>query len=186
MVGMRVIAGFSLLYCLLLFGGCQPSTINLYVSPDGNKGNNGQMESPVNDIQEAVKLAEFHKSKDPDVNININILPGDYRMTSPIQINTVLNGLSIIGTGASEVRIKGSVPLDLEWVNAGDKIYTASVRQDFTFDQLIVDDKLQTLARYPNYDEDGGDWQGHAADAVSKERLASWAKPGGAVLPCYA
>ena len=153
---MRVIAGFTLLCCLLLIGGCQPGTINLYVSPDGNSGNNGQMESPLADIQEAVKLAEFHKSKHPDANININILPGDYLMTSPIQINADLNGLSIIGKGASEVRIKGSVPLEMNWVKTDSSIYIAEIRGSLKFDQLVVNDQLQTLARYPNYDEDGG------------------------------
>jgi hypothetical protein len=179
---MRVIAGFTVLSWLLLIGGCQPETISIYVSPDGNSGNNGQTESPVADIQEAVKLAELHKSKHPDSHIDIYILPGDYRMTSTIRINSDLNDLSIIGAGSSEVRVKGSVPLMLNWEKEDDSIFVASVSGDVHFDQLIANNQLQTLARYPNYNEEGGDWQGHAADAISKERLASWSKPEGVIF----
>ena len=91
-------------------------------------------------------------------------------------------GISIIGAGATEVRIKGTTPIALEWEQTDSAIFVASLTGEVKFDQLVANDKLQTLARYPNYNEDGGYWQGYAADAISKERLASWNKPEGAIL----
>lgn len=154
----------------------------MYVSPNGQAGSNGQIESPLSDIQEAILLAQKHKEKAPGAIININLLGGDYQLSTPIRISSNLSNLSIIGSGASEVRIKGSVPLSLNWEKTDNSIFVATVANDLPFDQLVVNDQLQTLARYPNYDEDGGYWQGHAADAISKERLASWANPAGAIL----
>lgn len=171
-----------LITCLFLFNACTKSTIDLYVSPNGQTGSNGQMESPLSDIQEAILLAQKKKEKTPEAIININLLPGDYHLSKPILITSSLNNMNIIGSGASEVRIKGSTPLSLNWEKTENSIFVATLSDDLQFDQLVVNDQLQTLARYPNYNEDGGYWQGHAADAISKERLASWAKPEGAIF----
>ncbi|GAB5552972.1 MAG: PDZ domain-containing protein [Saprospiraceae bacterium] len=168
--------------CLFLFNACTKNTIDLYVSPKGQADNNGQIGSPLSDIQAAIMLAQKHKEKAPQAIVNINLLPGDYYLSSRIRINPSLNGVNIIGSSASEVRIKGARPLDLNWEQRDSSIFIATLNNDLKFDQLVVNDQLQTLARYPNYNEDGRDWQGHAADAISKERLASWANPEGAIL----
>ena len=171
-----------LLFLMYFFTACDTVTIDFYVSTNGKANNTGSKASPLSDIREALKLAEYHKSKDPLVRINIHILPGDYIITRPVQISPNLNGTSIIGVGASEVRLKGAVPLDLQWEKTDSEMYVATVSLDVQFDQLVANDHLQILARYPNYNEKGGDWQGHAADAISKERLASWSKPKGAIF----
>ncbi|KAA3660600.1 MAG: right-handed parallel beta-helix repeat-containing protein [Calditrichaeota bacterium] len=171
-----------LLSLLLIIEGCHKPAIDLYVSPTGEKGNSGQKDNPLADIHETIKLAEQYKSTDTHAVITINILPGDYRITQPILITPNLNGLKIIGTGQSKVRLKGSVPLDLTWKKSNSNIFVADVQMKQNFDQLVANDQPQILARYPNYDEDGGCWQGYAADALSIERLASWKKPKGAIL----
>ncbi|GJM34979.1 MAG: peptide-binding protein [Saprospiraceae bacterium] len=158
------------------------NTIDLYVSTTGQAGNNGRKGAPVADIQEAVNLAEQLKKDDPNALISINLLPGDYQLSMPIRISPALNGLAIMGSGASEVRIKGTVPLALKWEKQDSALFVANVPNDLQFDQLVVNDRLQTLARYPNYDEAGGYWQGHTADALSKARIASWQKPKGAIF----
>lgn len=171
-----------LILCLLIFSACNKDTIDLYVSTTGQAGNTGQEQSPLPNIQEAVNLAEQLKKDDPNALISINLLPGDYQLSAPIRITPALNGLTIMGSDASEVRVKGTVPLALNWEKQDSVLFVANIPNDLQFDQLVVDDRLQTLARYPNYDEAGGYWQGHAADALSKERLASWQKPKGAIF----
>jgi hypothetical protein len=68
----------------------------------------------------------------------------------------------------------------LDWQKAEGNIYKAAVSEGSDFDQLIINGKPQILARYPNYDENGGYWQGYAADALSPERIATWENPEGA------
>ena len=171
-----------LLTIILIITGCQNSSIELYVSPIGEKNNNGQKENPVNDINDVMELAENYKSDEPSTIININILPGEYYLAKPIEITPKLNGLNILGAGVSDVKIKGSIPLDLTWEKKDNNIFVSTVSNKHKFDQLVANDKLLILARYPNYDENGGAWQGHAADALSKERLASWKNAKGALF----
>lgn len=171
----------SIFIGFLLPTGCNEA-IDLYVSPNESKTNNGSKERPLNDIRDAVELAKSLKADDSDAFININILPGEYRISDPIVITPKLNGLNIIGSSSSEVRIKGSVKLDLTWEEEDGKIFSAAVPDDINFDQLVINNKLALLARYPNYNDDGGTWNGYAADAISKERLASWKNPEGAIF----
>lgn len=172
---------FCLLTASLFFLGCGSKTVTLYVSP-GETDGTGTQDAPFSDIQQAIQRAEALKAKDADALITIQLLPGDYRLSEPLLITPALNGVTITGTGTAEVRLMGSTPLDLSWQTYNGSIQVADIPADVQFDQLVVNDQVQILARYPNYDEEGGDWQGHAADAISKERLASWAKPEGAIF----
>ena len=178
----RKIPFLLLLSGLSLFSTCNSGIVDLYVSNDGQADNSGTLEFPFSDIHEAVRRAEEIKAADPKSAININVLPGDYIITKTIQINSALNGLTIKGAGASEVRFKGVIPLDLQWEKTDNEKYVANISSDVSFDQLVANDQLQILARYPNYNEEGGDWQGHAANAIAKERLASWSNPEGAIF----
>lgn len=131
-------------------------------------------------IEAAIKAASEEKLKDSNANIIINILPGNYYLSEAIIIPSLLSGITLKGTKASEVSIKGAVPLSLKWEKLDANIYVATVDKHLDFDQLVVNGKAQILARYPNYDENGHYWQGYAEDAISKERVASWKKPKGA------
>ena len=166
--------------CVLIFSSCTEGTIELFVSKSGQPGDHGSKEAPLNDIHEAITMAEQLRDEDSEVIININILPGEYRLTSPLHFTPELKGVNLIGSGATEVSIKGSIPLELKWEKYDNAIFMADVSEDLQFDQLIINDQLQTLARYPDYDENGGYWQGFAANALSAERIASWQKPDGA------
>ena len=84
-----------LLSGIFFLSACSSGTIDLYVSFNGRADNSGSKESPCADIQEAIMMAEFHKSKDPSAKVNIHILPGDYQMTSPIRITPKLNGINM-------------------------------------------------------------------------------------------
>lgn len=171
-------------FLLLLFVvfSCQTesNTVQLYVAKDGTAANTGSKAQPFGSISKAIEKARELKQVNAASQVVINILPGDYHLSQAIHISPLLNGLTIQGTDATEVRIKGSKPLQANWKQYNENIYVTPVDGNLDFDQLVVNGKAQILARYPNYDENAHYWQGYAADAISKERLASWKKPEGA------
>ena len=158
----------------------KPKTIELFVSKKGSVKNEGTKESPFLKIETAIKEATAIRLKRENTNVIINILPGDYHLEKPIIISPLLNGLTIKGTSASDVTIKGSEVLNTNWTKYNNDIYVTSVAENLDFDQLVVNSKPQILARYPNYDEKAQYWQGFASDAISKERIATWKNPKGA------
>ncbi|ALJ06758.1 peptide-binding protein [Pseudalgibacter alginicilyticus] len=169
-----------LLLVLVLSCNVEPKTIEFYVSNEGETNNTGTKENPFGNIFDAINRVKELKEKDSSVHVVINLFPGTYHLSQPITIPALLSNFSIKGADASQVSIKGSIPLDAKWESYNENIYVTSVAENSDFDQLIVNGKSQILARYPNYDETPQSWHGFAADAVSKERLASWENPKGA------
>jgi len=171
---------FLIIISLMTFlqAGCQPESLELYISPNGQSGNEGSKESPFGSIQDAMIAVEQFKGTEA----TIYMAAGEYRLDAPIEISPKLNGVKIIGAGADKVVVKGSKILDLKWSKYNDHIMVANVSQQDDFDQLYVGGKPQILARYPNYDEEEGHWQGHAADAIDPERVKGWKQPIGAIV----
>ena len=172
----------TLLVILSIVGGCKPDNIELYVSTQGASGANGTLESPYGSIQDALDEISKEKHSNEKLKATIKVAAGEYRLSSPILITPALSGVKIIGEGADRVVVKGSNELKLKWTNYDENILVADVPADLKFDQLYVDGKQQALARYPNYNEEGGHWQGHAEDAISIERVAGWKQPVGAIV----
>ncbi|WP_299780789.1 PDZ domain-containing protein [uncultured Formosa sp.] len=141
---------------------------------------NGSKEQPFATLEDAVKKASELREQHANLKIEIHLLPGNYNLENAIKITPKLNGISIKGTAASEVTIKGSKKVSLNWESYNDTIFVADVDPDLDFDQLIINGDPQILARYPNYDEAAHYWNGSAADAISKERIATWKHPKGA------
>ncbi len=130
---------------------------------------------------EAVKEAEIIRSLDPDKDLEIVLQAGTHYLKETIVLGPTLNHLKISGSTEGEVFVKGAKRLKVSWAQE-DKQLTAMLPQMNQIHQLFVDGRKQILARYPDYYEQGGHWQGHAPDAISKERLASWRKPEGAFI----
>ncbi|MFB9057345.1 PDZ domain-containing protein [Mariniflexile ostreae] len=152
----------------------------LYVSKAGLATNDGSLEKPFATIAEAVQKANQLKLDNPDSHIVINLLKGVYHLEKSIEISASLSGLTIKGSSPAEVSIKGSRSLSAQWEKHDDNIMVTSVAKDLDFDQLLINGTPQVLARYPNYSEDAQYWNGSAADALSKERIATWKNPNGA------
>lgn len=154
----------------------------IYVSQNEVANANGSKDAPFSNISEAIKKANEIKSANTEAKVVINILPGTYRLSEAIKIPASLSGLTIKGAGASEVSIKGSQVLEAKWKTFSNNIFVTDIPAGLDFDQFLVNGKPQILARYPNYDESAQYWQGYAADAISKERVATWANPEGAIF----
>ena len=180
----KIMSVFLWMFCILFLNlnsyGQESKTINIFVSEEGEDANDGSKQKPFASISEAIQKATQLKLQDTNARIVINILAGDYYLSESIVIPASLSGISIQGTKASEVSIKGSMILNPQWEKYSNNIFVTSVVENSDFDQLIVNGKSQILARYPNYDKNSHYWQGYAADAISKKRVASWKNPKGA------
>lgn len=161
---------------------CGSQNLEIYVSPEGDSKNTGSIDAPLSSIQEAIEKAKKFKEESDDAQITIHVLEGQYRLDAPIKITTDLNDLTIRGVGTDQVVVKGSEKLDLKWSIYKDQIMVAKTSNQVHFDQFFVNGKQQVLARYPNYNEEGGHWQGHAVDAIDPERVKTWEQPKGAVV----
>ena len=170
----------SFIIFLMLSCASENKTMVLTVNPKGQIGGDGTEAKPFATITEAIKKAEEVKKSFPNTKITIFLREGEYYLKEPIIIQPILNGLTITGIDAKRVHIKGSRLLQPNWLKFNDDIYVTEVPANLEFDQLIVNGTPQILARYPNYNEEGGYWQGHASDAISKERISKWKNPVGA------
>lgn len=170
---------FSLVLILMVSCALEQQTVVIYASPMGQTDGDGTKENPFSTIQDAFTKAEEIKERSANAKITVNLLPGEYYLNETLTIPPSLSGLTIKGDDASKTMVKGSRPLQLQWEKYGDSLLVAKVPEDLEFDQLFVNGTPQMLARYPNYDENGGYWQGYDADALSKERIASWDNPVG-------
>ncbi|MCM4162292.1 MULTISPECIES: PDZ domain-containing protein [unclassified Arenibacter] len=170
----------SIILLIVLFINCKSNenTIDLYVG----KGHEDVAGPIFDNIDEALEEAKDIRSKDKMNPITIHVSQGEYYLDSTLLLTPLLNNLQIIGQGADKVTFKGSKKLELDWKRHSDHIWVSKIPDNTNFDQLFVDGKKQVLARYPNYDENGGHWQGHASDAIDPERIKGWSQPIGAIL----
>ncbi len=157
---------------------CGPSTQEFYVSNNGNDTAEASQEQPLKTIEEALNRIRKEKHEGQTI---VYVAAGEYRLNTPLLFSKELSNVTIQGAGQGQTVIKGSREMKLNWQQKGN-IWEAKVQDGVQFDQLYVNGKQQILARYPNYDENGGHWQGHAPDAISPERVKSWKNPKGGYL----
>ncbi|MEQ9287931.1 MAG: PDZ domain-containing protein [Cyclobacteriaceae bacterium] len=179
---MKKLFGSILLMSMFLISSCSQEPIEIYLSTKGRPENDGTSSAPVNSLSAALDILKAKKEKNENTTATIHLDPGEYRLDKPIRITPGLDNLTIKGSGSDKTVIKGSQKFSLDWKKHTDDILVAKVSASQTFDQLYINGKQQILARYPNYDEEGGHWQGYAADAISAARLASWKQPEGAIV----
>ncbi len=172
---------FTLLFTILVTS-CQPRTIEIYVGTNGSAKNEGTKESPYGTIQNALSAFADIKKTNKRAKAVIHISEGEYRLSQAIEISEIVNGVTIKGAGSNKVIIKGSEKLDLNWEKYNENVFVTKIPSHFKWDQLYANGKQQILARYPNYNEEGGHWQGHAADAIAPERIQHWKNPKGAII----
>ncbi|WP_276166033.1 pectinesterase family protein [Zobellia alginiliquefaciens] len=152
--------------------------IEISVSKNGSEAKPGELQFVT--FKEAIDQAVNLRKKTSDAEVVITVAPGIYHLQEAIKIPASLSDLTIKGSDAEEVIITGGKELQLKWQKYDENIFVAEVNDDLKFDQFLVNQEPQVLARYPNYNEEARYWQGYAEDAVSKERLASWEHPKGA------
>ena len=166
----------------LLNVGCHEIEENIYVISSSGMNESMTKENHFLSIEEAMDRVLIISQKKENTLITIHIGEGDYRLKAPVKITYAHGPLRIVGEGQNKTRLKGSMQLNLQWKKYNENIWVTKIKKKDRFDQLFVNGQKQVLARYPNYNESGGHWQGHASDAISDERVASWNNPKGAIV----
>lgn len=165
----------TLILSLIIASHCCGQTI--YVSPKGSDSANGSIQHPVQSIAYALKSLTPGNSKK-----SIILLPGDYYLSAPIQLNSMHSGLILKAETTQQATIKGSTILKLNWQPTENGLFKASLPVGLNIDLLVVNGKKQIMARYPDYNPEGGHWQGYAEDAISPERIKKWKNPAGGIF----
>ncbi|RZL19260.1 MAG: PDZ domain-containing protein [Pedobacter sp.] len=171
---------FSLLI-LISFKLLALDPVTIYVAKSGKPGSAGTKDRPFSTLSLAVKKAVTLKNK----NVTINIAKGIYYLDETLKIHSVsFRAASLIIQGAIDGKtvISAGRKLQLSWTRASNGIMSASVPKGITFERLYINTKLQTLARYPNFDAKERFYNGTAADAISPQRVAGWNNPAGGYL----
>ncbi len=163
----------------LLVNGCDAPVHELYVSLKATTGEDGKIFTDIDSALEEV--IRIRQNDDTDL-ITIHLEEGEYRLASPIKISPRHGSLKLMGKGSGNTVVKGSKKLEVAWKKYDENIWIAQLDRRDAFDQLFINGEPQILARYPNYNENGGHWQGHAADAISTERVKTWKHPVGAIV----
>ncbi len=168
-----------------LFSVCVPiarAQTVFYVSPSGDDRNEGTIESPFGTIQQAKQRArEF------DGTVTIYLREGTYYLDKPLLFTTEDGNdsktLTLCPYRNEHVTVSGSVPLVIhKWEPYKKGIMKAELDWPRPLDLLLVDGKIQHMARYPNFDPDAVRFNGTSADATSPKRVKSWKHPEGGYL----
>lgn len=159
-----------------------PAQTNIYVSPGGNNADNGSLEKPFQTIEKAIIKARKIQGK-----VFINLFEGVYYLNKPIVFTAEDSRkqdepLVIKKIKNQKVIISGSIVLKLKWKEYKNGIWQAQVQDNIIFDELFVNGRLQTMARYPNIDSAAKYYHGTAEDALSKERISHWQSPKGGYI----
>jgi hypothetical protein len=177
------LAGKALLAALFLTLYLWPAELysqtRFFVSPKGNDANPGTQAKPF----ASIKRAQMEARKTSG-SIVIYLLKGTYYLRKPVVFTSADSrkeneNLTVTNFENQEVTLSGNVPLNLQWRKYKNGIWQATVKQELVFDELFANGQLQRMARYPNYDSTAHFLGGTAADAISRERAAKWASPGG-------
>ena len=176
---MKKTALYNFVIALSLIG-CTPTVSDIYITPNGEEFKNGEL--VFSSIEEGINSVAQLRKEGVQNTLTIHLRAGDHRITSPVRIQPELGPLKLIGEGMDKTVVKGSKVLNSKWEKFNDHIWVAKLQKEDNFDQLFINGNRQILARYPNYDENGGHWQGHAEDAISPERIKTWANPVGVIV----
>jgi len=185
----RTLHLFLLLVGFLAIAGAGPRVVKaggvlgrqIFVSPSGSDANGGTKENPVRSLEKAKELLATEPSK------TIVLRSGTYRLRRPLRFTEVDSGSSknpvIVKAFPGEMPVvSGSRILTTDWKEWKKGVYRTKLTSDQSFEILYANRKQQILARYPNFQEGVFPFGGFAEDAVSKKRVASWARPKGAYL----
>ncbi|MDR1497688.1 MAG: hypothetical protein LBS59_04655 [Puniceicoccales bacterium] len=151
---------------------------DLYVSPDGKDDAAGTRDNPC-----SISAAQRRIGEKTAVQ-RVVLLGGNYYFYRTLEFsgdNAHAVKWEADAAGAPVV-FSGGRPLRLRWEASPDRpgVFQATVPANVSpFDQLFVNDRLQVLARFPNYDPKARYLNGTSADATSRKRVAQWKNPKG-------
>lgn len=162
-----------------------PKPTDLYVATTGNDQSPGTLTAPFQTLARAqAALRALHPLNAP---ITVWVRGGTYFLPSPLEFTPADSGspnapITYAAYPNEPVTLSGGVKWKPTWSPspANPNIKVATIGPGLDFDQLFLnDDKLLTLARYPNYDPKAVPLQGCANIS---DRVATWSNPAGGFI----
>lgn len=166
---------------LTVFLKAGAQTEQIYVSVAGSDQNKGTFQNPLKTLENAITRAEKLKGK----KVNIFLKKGTYYLGNTIKIyanRLRCSSLSVSALNNQKVILSAGRALKLRWEKFKGGIYKAKVPAGIQFERLFINDKAQTMARYPNYSDTARVYHGTSADAISPERIKRWKDPVGGYI----
>ncbi|MEE1945026.1 PDZ domain-containing protein [Pedobacter sp. KR3-3] len=170
---------------LMLCLGILPSFLwaqkKLFVSPVGNDTQIGSLNQPLKTLQGALQKAQSLKGEA----VEILFRKGTYVFDQTVTISNksiTSRSLKIQSYQHEKVVFSGGKKVSLQWTPYRDGIYKARLASAVNPDRLFLNGKVLPMARYPNFDEKARIFNGTAADALAKERIARWQNPKGGYI----
>jgi len=146
----------------------------IFVSPSGNDQALGTQTAPFGTLQKARDAAR--QATKP---VTIQLAGGTHYLPETLLLTPVDSQVTWQAVDGEIPVISGGVKLDLKWQPYSNGILQAQVPADVQTEEIFVNGERQILARYPNFDPKARYFDGSAADAIAKERVARWADPAG-------
>ncbi|SDD31676.1 PDZ domain-containing protein [Niabella drilacis] len=170
---------FLFFFLLVASGFIDPlySQTRIFAAPSGNDRNTGTLQSPFRTLQKALSAAASGKG-----DVTLFLRGGTYYLDTTVVLRADQfrpASLAVVNYKNEVVNISAGRQLQLRWEPYRNGVYKAAVPQDMVFEQLYVDNRLQVLARYPNYDTTARVFHGTAANAISPEKVRQWQNPAG-------
>lgn len=158
--------------------------LNLHLSPAGNDANPGTAAQPLATLAAAQRAARSAVAKKP---VTVWVHAGTYYLPETVRFTAEDSGTAearvVYATAPGEQPvISGGARLQLDWKPFRDGVFQAKTPAGLAMDQLFVNGRRQHMARYPNYDPDGRQFNGSAADAIAPPRVARWSDPAGGYI----
>lgn len=166
--------------CFLLLALPALTQVKIYVAPNGNDNNPGTFTRPFKTPERAIDHSRNNNNKNKAVSVELR--RGVYYLDKTIVINAAgfsPASLQIKAYANETVTISAGKRLSLQWKPYKNGIYVATVPPGVAFERLYINQKLQPLARYPNYDSAVRIFHGTAPDAIAPERVKRWKNPEG-------
>jgi hypothetical protein len=164
----------------------------VHVAPEGKDSNPGTEALPFLTLGAAQRAVRVLLK---DGRVTVLLHDGTYHLQEPLVLTGEDSGTEYRGTGGGKVVVSGAVPLDLKWEPWKEGIMQAKTPPGIVIDQLLVNGRIQHMARYPNYDPDAirpkqfgaganldptaPKFNGSSGKSTSPGRVARWADPSG-------
>jgi len=162
------------------------SAADLHVAPTGKDDQPGTREAPLATLAAARDAAREFAGKET---VTIHVADGTYYLPETLVFTSEDSGSEdhpIVYQAENEGKavISGGLRLDLKWRPYRDGIWKAATPAGLAIDQVFIDGIRQHMARFPNFDpgKPTAAYQGHAADAFSRERATKWKDPAGGYI----
>ncbi len=179
---------FLLSFIIFTIGLTNPSMEKpiqyFYVAPDGDDGREGSLEKPLASFEAAQQKVRTFREKHPQIPVAVYFRGGKYYLQKPVVFSAEDSGtdkapVTYEAYPGEMPYVLGGEQLELKWEPYKEGIFKADVPEGIVFESFFVNDALQVLARYPNFNPDAEIFNGYAADCIAPERVKTWKNPAG-------